>query len=96
MQANDWPKLIIQEHLKSSEVWYATEHFWSFAEKHAAYSYTTQFKRIHVLFVICTARKHVSLYNKILPLLSTESQRCKINIYNMNLQNKAILQGSMW
>ena len=42
--------------------------------------------------VICTVRKHVSLFL----VLSTECQQCKRSIYSKNIQNKAILKGSMW
>ena len=43
-------------------------------------------------------RKHVSLYNEILPLLSTECQQCKRNKYSKKKKcaNKAILKGSKW
>ena len=35
------------------------------------------YPRFKVFIVICTVRKHVSLYNKIIPLLSKECQQCK-------------------
>ena len=41
------------------------------------------------------SKLHVSLYNEILPLPSTECQQCKIKyVYNNDTQSKGILQGT--
>ena len=41
--------------------------------------------RFKVFIVMCTVRKHVSLYNEILPLLSTECQQCRGRISFIHL-----------
>ena len=52
--------------------------------------------RFKVVIVICAVRKHVSLYNEILPLLSTEWQQCRGSISSIHLNPAETLDQLVW